>query len=131
MLLVAAANRLEDEERTLAGDRVTTTQRLSQPRYEGYDDCNASYALPEVRSGSTIDRCWKEAECEMALWLAEQTTSPTTVNPLAQFSEVEMASGTRVKLRDDAPKTNDALPVAVRRKLRRFRRADVGGVVRA
>lgn len=126
--LIAAANRLEDEEGSLAGVRAVIGQKLSQPRAGAYDNEELAAHFPGVHRGAAIARQWMEAECEMALYLIESTVSPTAVDKLAPFSAVTMPSGLELTMRDTNPRTNDALPVAVRRKLR-FLRTNVDNTV--
>ena len=121
-LLIAATQRLEEEEDSLAGVRVNLVQALSQPRLSGYRDCGASYVRTAYNNGSAIDPVWMEAQCELANVMAVLRTDPSTANPLAQFKELEVP-GVKMVMRDDLPAFKDGLPDVVLRKLARFRRS--------
>lgn len=125
--LTAATNRLEDEEASLAGWRVTPTQRLSQPRIEGYQDVCGSYVQTTARAGTSIDTNWLDLQCELAWYLFTLNTDPTKIDALSKFKDMALPSGLRFTLRDNNPRASDVqLPPVVLRKMRRFKKYGSG-----
>lgn len=124
-LLIRANTELELLESSLAGYRATTTQALSQPRIDGYGNCDASYVRADALAGTVIDPVWLDAQCARAIELAGESeasiAAATTTDPLAPFSEIEVA-GIKLKMREQAVRA-ETLSYDLRRRLARFRMA--------
>ncbi|MGV3710320.1 MAG: DnaT-like ssDNA-binding protein [Gemmatimonas sp.] len=101
-VLIRACAELELLERKLCGERATITQRLSQPRIDGYRDPCASYVRAEVLSGAAIAEQWQVAQMERSIEIAEElekkAAAATSTDLLAPFSEIK-AGGVELKLR--------------------------------
>lgn len=119
--LVTACARLEVEEPTFCGWRVTPSQRLCWPRVSPYSRDDIDWIDTAVASGTVIPREVIESQFELALSMLTLGQDASALDPLAKFSALALPGGTSLHMRDDNSRYQDDLPAVVNRKLYRYR----------